>query len=288
MSLVKHSKLKNTGILFELLTRQITSEVLSKGNSKAVNILKKFFTKTELGKEYKLYESLFKNRNLNESKANTILDSILEFSRKIDVEKLSKEKYNLVKEIKNHYNLDDFFKTKLSNYRQYAAFHILLELNRNKNSNFTTKQINQIVENKTTILEHLTTNTQLNVKDSILGDFNTYDRDLRILTYKLLLEKFNEKYSSLNSSQKTILKEFINLKDSPHSLKNFYNSHIKNIKTHLKELNSKTKDKATKIKIDSVVMMLNELDKKDKITTSHLVNLMQYNELYNELKEVNE
>ena len=56
----KHNKIKNTGILFELLTRQITVDILNnKKNSSAIKILKKFFNEnTELGKENQLYKVL--------------------------------------------------------------------------------------------------------------------------------------------------------------------------------------------------------------------------------------
>ena len=95
---IKHSKFKNTGILFELLVRKITADTLAGTESPSVNILKKYFVNTELGKEYKLYETLFKSKNLTEGKANTILTTILESSKKLNRKALKREKYNLVKE----------------------------------------------------------------------------------------------------------------------------------------------------------------------------------------------
>ena len=56
---LKHSKIKNTSILFELLTRQITADVLANKSTKTVKIVKEFFNeKTELGKELQLYKIL--------------------------------------------------------------------------------------------------------------------------------------------------------------------------------------------------------------------------------------
>ena len=77
---IKHSKYKNSGILFELLVRQITADTLDGKNSPARKILKEYFVKTELGREYKLYDTLSKNINLTEYKANTVLNSLLEIS----------------------------------------------------------------------------------------------------------------------------------------------------------------------------------------------------------------
>ena len=106
--LIKHSKFKNTGILFELLVRQITTDTLSNKNSEALGILKKYFSKTELGREYKLYESLIKRTNLTEGKANLVIDTVLESAKQLNRSALKRQKYNLIKEIKNHYDLEQF------------------------------------------------------------------------------------------------------------------------------------------------------------------------------------
>ena len=225
---IKHSKFKNTGILFELLVRRITADTLSGVNSPAVNILKKYFANTEVGKEYKLYEAVFKSNNVNENKANAILTTVLESSKKLNRSKLRKEKYNLIKELKEHYNLEELFKTKLTKYKELASLYTLLEI---YNSQDITNP-NQIIDNKVTLLEHLTAKdvNKEGVKDDILEEFKSYDKDLRILTYRVLLEKFNDKYSSLNNRQKYILKEFINSVDSTPRLKEFYSSEVEYIK----------------------------------------------------------
>ena len=90
--LIKHSKFKNTGILFELLVRQITTDTLSNKNSEALGILKKYFSKTELGREYKLYESLIKRTNLTEGKANLVIDTVLESAKQLNRSALKRQK----------------------------------------------------------------------------------------------------------------------------------------------------------------------------------------------------
>ena len=282
---IKHSKFKNTGILFELLVRRITADTLSGVDSPAVNILKKYFANTEVGKEYKLYEAVFKSTSVNESKANAILTTVLESSKKLNRSKLRKEKYNLIKELKEHYNLEELFKTKLTKYKEFASLYTLLEI---YNSQDITNP-DQIIDNKVTLLEHLTAKdvNKEGVKDDILEEFKSYDKDLRILTYRVLLEKFNDKYSSLNNRQKYILKEFINSVDSTPRLKEFYSSEVEYIKETLNKEIVKTKDKTTKIKLQEVSKLVKDLDKKSSIKSDNLVDLLQYHSLLEELTKVN-
>ena len=282
--LINHSKYKNTGILFELLVRQITADSLSGKDSKATHILKKFFVKTELGKEYKLYETLLSKRHLSEAKADIIINTIIESSKQLNRKSLKRQKYNLINEISKHYNLDEFFKTKLPNYKAQAALYTLIEIYNSENLS----NPDQIITNKISLLETLT-NKEVNekqVKDNLLEEFKSYDKDLRILTYKVLLEKFNGKYVNLNNNQTLVLKEFINSVDSTPALRTFYNTKITEIKKSLSDLNKKVTDKATNIKINEVAKMLTELNKTDKIDNDDLVNLLQYYELLEELSSI--
>lgn len=282
---IKHSKYKNTGILFELLVRQITADTLKGGDSPAINILKEFFVKTVLGREYKLYETVLKSNILNEGKANIIITTILESSQKLNRTSLRKQKYNLINEIKKHYNLDVFFGAKIKNYKELASLYTLIEGYNIENNSDT----NQLIENKITLLEYLTKQevTEKKVKEDVLKEFQTYDKDLRILTYKVILEKFNSKYDSLSSEQKQVLKEFINAVDSTPGLRNFYNSKINELKFLLKEEAKKIKNKATKIKITEVAKYLVELSKTTKVDNNNLVDLLQYYELVKEIKIAN-
>ena len=282
---IKHSKYKNTGILFELLVRQITADTLKGGDSPAIDILKKYFVKTSLGREYKLYESILKSKVLNEGRANMVVSTILESSKKFNRTSLRKQKYNLINEIKAHYNLDVFFGTKIKDYKELASLYTLIEgYNFNGVSNSQ-----QLIDNKITLLEHLTKKeiNENEVEKDVIQEFSTYDKDLRILTYKVLLEKFNNKYDTLSSEQKQVLKEFINSVDSAPALRNFYNSKIKGLKNQLSEESKTIKDKATQIKIIEVAKYLVELDKTSKINNNNLVDLLQYYELVNEIQIAN-
>jgi len=283
---INHSKYKNTGILFELLIRQITNDTLDSKDSQATNILKKYFVKTELGREYKLYETLLKKTSLTETKANIITNTLLDSSKSLNRGVIKRQKYNLIKEIQNHYDLNEFFNHKLPNYKVHAAFYTLLETFN------STNQVDpeQIINNKVTILEHLTA-AQIKatkIKDEVMSEFEKSDKDVRFIAYKMLLESFNVKYDTLHTNQKTILKEYITSVDNTSRLKEFYTNKINEIKTELADLNKRTKNKVTKIKINEIISIITPPLKNAKITDNDLVDLLQYYDLINELETVNE
>ena len=279
---IKHSKYKNTGILFELLVRQVTADTLNDNTSAALNIIKKYFVKSELSKEYKLYETLSKNTSLTESKANVMVQSLLETSKKLNRSTLRREKYSLINEIRSNYNLEEFFKTKLPHYKTFAAFYMLSEIQNSE----ALVDTNLIVNNKMAILEHLSSNEikEEKVEADILQEFQSFDKDTRMLTYRILMENFNGKYTDLYDSQKEVLRQYINSIDSTPVLKEFYNTEVGKIKSQLTELNLKIADKAVQIKINEVVNLIKELDKKSNINSDNIVNVLQYLELVEELK----
>ena len=281
---IKHSKYKNTGILFELLVRQITADTLKGVNSPAIDILREYFVKTSLGREYKLYESILKSQVINESRATLVIDTLLEASTKFNRKSLKKQKYNLINEIKKSYDLESFFGSKVSNYKELAALYTLIEsINSKKITN-----PKQLVENKITLLEHLTKKEiKQDIEPTVLETFSEYDKDVRTLTYKVLLEKFNNKYDSLTNDQKQVLKEYINSVESTPDLRNFYNKKINELKAILKEENKKIKDKVIQIKISEVSKYLTELNKIDKVGDSNLVDLLRYYQLVNEIQVAN-
>jgi len=281
---IKHSKYKNSGILFELLVRQITSDTLNGKDSPARKILKNYFVKTELGKEYKLYETLAKSTNLTEAKTNTIIETLLESSKTLNRSSLKRQKYNLVKEIKNSYDIDKFFKHKLPNYKSQAALYTLIEIKSNPNLN----NIKHEISNKITLIEAISNkSSKTSSTPTLIDEFKDYDNDLRILTYKVLLEKFNDKYEGLNKNQKLVLKELILSVDNTPRLKEFYNSEVAFIKVKLLGLNESVTDKATKIKINEVVKILPlNVKKSHQVKDADLINLLQYYSLIEELENV--
>lgn len=278
---INHSKFKNSGILFELLTKQITTDVLSNRESPAVKILKEYFLNTEIAKEYKLYSTLISSRVLSESKANQLIETVVDIYKKLNKTSLRKQHYNLIKEIKTHYNVDEFFKFKVNNYKAYAAAYTLFESA--SSNNFIDPQI--LVKNKVTILEHITRqNAADNTKDQLLEEYSASNKGMRFLTYKILVEKFNEKYDDLDKTQKDILKEYINNNGNPLLLKEFINTKFIGVKKELKNLYKNIEDKSIQIKIHEVINLIIPLSK--GVSDDDVVNLMNYNELIKELKSV--
>ena len=276
----KHSKYKNTGILFELLTRQITSETISNNSPKAVGILRKFFSNNSvLLKEYQIYHALLNKKFDKEANATVLLETLISAHDKLNKSVLRRERYNLVREIKDTYNIEDFFKAKINNYKVYASVYNLLE---NKTANPL-----HIVDSKVIILEHITGKGLPNKpkKDMVMEEYEKFDKETRALTYKMLMEKFNEKYSRLSNSQRRLLKEYVyNISNSP-KLKRFINEEINKVKTEIKDLSKKT-DKVTQIKLNEIVGLVKPLCKKSSVHDDNVVNLLNYYELVNELKSL--
>ena len=280
---IKHSKYRNTGLIFELLIKQIASDTLNNRDSAAVKIIKKHFTgKTALVREFKLYEFILKNRQVSQAKAETILSTITEISRKLDQTSLKNQKYDLISDIKENYNLDEFFAIQTPDYKALASLYCLLEAQ--NNDNLLDPQY--LVNYKSTLLEHLTTQKQnaKDVKDTLIEEYSKYDKDLKLLTFKILLEKFNDTYKDLLPEQKNILKEFITSVNSQTRLRNLVNEELMKIATAVNKLSSKVKDQVVKIKLDEVSKAIQPISNKERISDNHLVNLMQYYDLVNELK----
>jgi len=256
---IKHSKYKNTGLIFELLV------------------------KSSLVREFRLYEYILKNKGVSQMKGETILSTITEISRKIDRAAIKKQKYELIAEIKNSYDLDEFFSMKVRDYKPLAALYCLMEA---QNADLVDPQF--IVNNKTTLLEHLTNAKQSeeNVKDALVEEFSKYDKDLRLLTYKILLEKFNGAYDNFLPEQKSILREFINASESQVKLRTLINEELTKVSTAVNELKDKVSDDIAKIKLDEVSKSITPISNKTKVGDNHIINLLQYYELVNELRNL--
>jgi hypothetical protein len=276
---IKHSKYKNTGILFELLTRQITADTLSGDSNKSLEFLKKHFnSKTELLKEYKIYHTLSTKKYGKDSQATILIETLVENHKNLNKSKLRREKYNLIKEIKETYDINNFFKAKISNYKIMASIFNLLE---NKEASPIS-----IVNSKTTLLEYITIKPK-NIKvNSVLENYSKQDKDTRLLTYKVLLEKFNNKYSNLQDNQKTLLKEYVNSVTNSPSLKSYINQEIKEVKKTINTYSKKVEDKAVAVKLTETKNMIKPLCKKSSVNDDNVINLLNYYELVNELKTI--
>lgn len=281
---IKHSKFRNTGLIYELLMKQIAADTLENKPSPAIKILKKFYSgKSFLAKENKLYEYISRNKGISRDKAETVLSTITEISRKLDQASLKNQKYALIAEIKKSYNVNHFFSAKVRDYKPFAALYCLLEAQ--NNSDLVDPQI--FIDNKTTILEHLTEQEQdkNKVRQSLIEEYSTYEKDLKLLTYKILLEKFNSKYTNLLPEQKNILREFITSVDSTSRLREFVNEELEKVSKQLTSLIASVNDEIIKIKLQEVVSNIVPLTAKEKVNDDTLAILMQYYELIKEIKQ---
>jgi len=283
--MIKHSKYKNTGILFELLVRQATSDLMSKKDPQAVKIIKKYFTNTELNREYNLYNTVLNSPKLNETKAEILITTIIEQAKKLDRDKLGKEKYNLIREIKKHYDIEDFFKTKVDTYKVYGAVFTLIESQISKQYSDT----KQIITNKLTLLEHVTKEslTERKVASKVVEEFMKEDKEIRALAYKILIEKFNDKYSNLSDEQRELLKEYINNISDTVQLRSYLNEKLTEVKSQISSLRDSIEDKVTQIKLTEVLNFIKPIGAKEAVKDETLIGLMQYYQLIQELKVTN-
>jgi hypothetical protein len=282
MRKVKHNKIRNTGLLFEFLLRQITSDVLNKDNGQAVSIVKeKFNENTELGKELALYNILITKKFKSDSKADYFINEVMKARADLNNSVLRRERYNLIKEIQSNYNLQKFMSSKVPNYKTYASIYTLFEYNKSLSPDQKTESFFNIVEHVTTDEKSI----KLSETVKTLPD----DEDLRILTYRTLLEKFNQKYTKLSSAQKNLLREYINNVSNTNSLKDTLKEIVKGLKEDLKQHSKNLKDKVVKIKMQEAIKSINKFcgidDKSDVVKDEYVIQTMRYLELLKELKK---
>jgi len=286
MKRVKHSKFKNTGILFELLVRQITLEILNGDTTeKAKGIVKEFFSaKTELNKELRLYELLLKEKYNSETRAEKFIDTINEAHNRIDQKKLQREKYNLVKKINESFNMDDFLSSPISNYRVLASIYKVFESKKMEDYD-----VKDVFNSKITLIENITSKPSTLVEkkqdsNQIVETYKKQDKDLRLLTYKILVETFNKKYSNLNENQKELLKQYINNLSNTTGFKSYIEKQIPSIVSELKTLSKSINDKVTQIKLSETISVLNKTKIGKVVSDNHVSSIMMSYELIKELK----
>jgi|TARA_R100000479_G_C6386152_1_gene203055 hypothetical protein len=276
---MRHKKYKNTGIIFELLTRQIVSDVLDgDDNSNATKLVSKYFrNNSELRRELLLYKSLSNTKFSNESKANKFIDIVISEWKKLNKSELRRQKYNLIKDLKETYTVS-FFKTKIDNYKLNASIY------RTFDDNFTTPV--DKINTRYTIVENIVESSQVNVskQDSVISEYEKQDKDLRLLSYNILLEKFNDKYGGLDKNQKTLLRQYINnISDTP-KLKDYINRQSKVIIGGLLEHIPNVSDNVVQIKLKEVVNQFKAVIDDTTVRDKHIVSLLKGYELVKELK----
>lgn len=281
MKQLKHSKFKNTGILFEMLVRKLTSEALTSDKSLTIDIIKKYFgNNTELSKELHLYNSLVKEQFKSDAKALDYIRTIKLAHSRLNQSNLKRQRYNLVKEISDNFVFENVSKLRISNYKVLASINMLFEYDELDNPK-------QISECKSVIVDHvLLSKAAKPEKDALMETYSAQEKDMRLLSYKLLVDKFNTKYSVLSESQKQLLNQYITHVDDTETLKVYIKKVIPSIKTKLAEQVSLITDPATRIKVKKLSEMLCNVETMKTIKESHILSLLRYFDLVTELTEI--
>ena len=288
MNKIKHSKVKNVGILYELLARKLTADVLNDNTkSKAVSIFKEFFGKdTEISKELELYNILQNKKTKNQAMATDLLNVVLETRQKLSNSKLRKEKYNVVKKVNESFDSKEFFNARIPNYKFYASvYNLFEEVSSDKILNPVAK-----VNSKFTLIETISTSVKKKqVQESeVFSEFSKSDADVRLLAYKTLVDKFNKKYSKLTTEQKEVLKKYIYNVSDNEELKTFVNDKLDIIEAKLEKHVNKVNDEITRIKLHGAINKIQEIKNTKHVSEKTLTSVLRYYDLVTELGKVNE
>ncbi len=280
---IKHTKFRNTGLLYEFLLRQLTADVLSDSGNRAVEIIKKRFNEnTELGKELALYNVLINKKFTDDKKADYFVNEVVASRMKLNNSILRREKYNIIKELQENFDINKLFSSKIKNYKIYASAYKLFEYNNLLSPEDKT-------ESHFSLVEYITTKSNgISLSENINKNLLPQDEDLRIITYKTLLEKFNHKYTKLNLPQKSLLRAYINNVSNTNSLKEFIEKVTPIIKKELKQYSHRLKDEVVKIKMNEAIKSIDEFCKPKKsknVKDAQVVQTMRYMELLKELKK---
>lgn len=279
----KHSKFKNAGILFELLTRQITSDILAgRDESFTKNLMFKYFHESkDLGKEIQLYNFIIQQNVKDVSAADRLVDVILQTRSKLDERALDKQKYNLIKEIKEKYDIDEFLKNKIPNYKLYASIYKLFE---DRVQNQIKFDVSELVESREYVVENLTRDKK--VSNNSMDVYDSQPTEVRLLAYKFLIENFNKKYSNLLPDQKRLLKEYITNISNTNKFTMFVNEEYKRLCEVLKEKTTHVKSEVVKIKINEVISQFYSKPISGIVKENQLSSLLNVYELIEELNKV--
>jgi len=280
----RHSKFKNTGVLFELLVRKIASDIVSNKNTSVNKIVKEFFnSKTELNKELYLYQTLVKDKFNKETFANRFIDKVLESRKKLDNKKLKEEKYALIKAINENYELNEFFKARVHDYKLYASVYKLFEDILGNNI-----KPSEVIISRATLVEHITNKKVSSevVRSKLMNEYEQLDKDIRLLAYKSLIERFNDKYSNLDQRQKSLLKNYINNVTNTTTLREYIDNEIPKVKKQIDSYLEFIDNDVIRIKLKEVSFQFKNFMKGSLVEDRHILMMMRYYQLIKELKNM--
>ena len=288
MKKLKHSKFKNAGILFELLVRQVTADILAgKEESTANRILRKYFTESaDLGKENRLYRIILEDKVKDQFAADRLLETIVRTRKKLDERSLNQQKYELIKEIKENYPIEAFLNGSISNYKLLASIYKVFE----ENVTEVVSDPREVYKARSCITESMllaknpTRIISEEEKKDMVKVYQQQNEDVRLLAYKLLVDSFNEKYKNLDDKQKVLIREYINNISNTNSLREYINREVPEVRKQITELKNSIDNDVVKIKIEETLNQLEKITKGTLVKENQIMALMLSYELVKELK----
>ncbi len=244
-------------------------------------MFKYFHESKELGKEVQLYNFILQQKSKDVSSGERLLNVVLQTRSKIDERELNKQKYNIIKEIKEKYNIDEFLKNKIPNYKLYASIYKLFEDQDKSESKF---EVSELLESREYIIENLTKEKKSDQES--MDVYGNQSAEVRLLAYKFLIENFNTKYNNLLPDQKKLLKEYITNVSNSSKFTKYVNEEYKRISGVLKDQVKNVTSEVVKIKINEVISQFSTKSCIGVIKENQLTSLLNAYELVEEIKKI--
>jgi len=280
MRKIKHTKFKNTGILFETLSKQVVSDVLSGNKQISLQIIKKYFNEhTELSKELACYNILLETVGKKPESAIKLYDMVSETRKSLDTKKLNAEKYKLISELQHRYNINELFSTRVRNYKLFASVYKLFEYNEENSPT-------EYISSYETIIEHMSNSSKQTIPDTIYTEYSKLDEDIKTLTYKLIFEKFNKKYKDFSIKQRVLLSKYISENTALTNFKKFMINEADTVKETLGRYVINIPDTTMKIKLKECMNLLGEISTAKTIKDKHVSSMLKYYQLVDELNNI--
>jgi len=243
---MKHNKKRNVGIVYEQLLNYIAKNIVDDKQSKAKKAVKiierRFNKKTELYKEFRLFNALANTTNTSTEVAAGILVEAKTAARRINQSNLRKEKSLLIKDINYQLKENNFFHSKVDDYRNFASIQVLINEWCKKDSS----DLKKLVEYEKLIIESLVSD-----KPKIVID-DTIEKSDKLI-FKIMAEKINKKYNkALTNEQKDIIKHYAIYQEEPERMSKYLNEVKNKTLKYLKDYQVDLNNQVLLNKIDRV------------------------------------
>lgn len=259
---MSHKKKRNTGLAYEFLIRTISRSLVENDQTKAnaaLRIIRRHFRpETGLYREFRLINSLIRTTVTSDGVANSIVQEAKLASQQYDPVKLDHEKSLLIRSINHTLKDPHFYDQHVDEYRMYATIQQLINEWRNPN-----KDLERQAHFEDQLVEWLTTEKKVASEQIISSESPGSNR----LLMKIMMEKINEKYSSvLNERQKQLIRTYA--WSTTNDDKNVINDKLLEVKESLIESIGSYIDDVTKKNDAYVVKQLSAA--RDKLLTEDL------------------